>query len=53
MHELENAVKDPGDIDATAETVLVSNYARLTRSQAIKKFWRLFAIGVAVASAGM
>lgn len=39
--------------EETAITELVSNYASLTRSEALRKFWRLFAIGIAVASAGM
>jgi hypothetical protein len=34
-------------------TLLVSHYARLTRGAAIRKFWRLFLIGLSVSVAGM
>jgi len=52
IHELEDTTKQPIE-SAAVDNVLVSKYADLTRSQAIRKFWRLFVIGVAVASAGM
>lgn len=41
------------ELEETATLDLVSNYADLPRGQAMRKFWRLFLIGVMVASAGM
>lgn len=47
-----NGVSTAGDARGPT-TTLVSNYASLTRPQIIRKFFRTFVIGVAVASAGI
>jgi hypothetical protein len=44
-------VDGPGTHDESA--LLVSAYESASRGAVIRKFWRLFAIGIAVASAGM
>lgn len=41
------------DLEETATLDRVSHYVNLPRVQAIRKFWRLFLVGIMVASAGM
>lgn len=46
-------LEDVHAIAGAAGGQLVSHYAEMPRGQMIRKFWRLFLIGVGVASAGM
>jgi hypothetical protein len=48
-HELLEGSKETADVPA----VLVSRYDHLSRGEVMRKFWRLFTIGVLVATAGM
>jgi hypothetical protein len=40
-------------VDQSQPLDLVSNYAALPRAQAMRKFWRLFLMGILVTSAGL
>lgn len=53
LEQLEVKHDVPHDGAAPEEPLLVSNYATLSRATIIRRFWRLFIIGVLVSSAGM
>ena len=49
--QLLETAKSQGLIDEQSD--LVSNYDQLSKHHALRKFWRLFLVGILVASAGL
>lgn len=54
IKDSQEITEDKGhDLEEAATLDLVSHHANLSRVQAMRKFWRLFLVGIMVASAGM